>query len=512
MSSVDQKRIARNTLLLYLRMAIVLVVGLYSSRIELQALGQSDYGLYGLVAKLVTAFAVLNGVMSSACNRFFSIEIGKKDYDALKKVFCLNVTVFLFLALFIIVLAETVGLWYVNFKMKYDADRASAVNIVYQLSIVAFLVSMLSTPYRAIVIAREKMSVFAYSSIVEVVLRLGAVFVLKASASDRLILYGWLMMLISVGISGFYWFYCRHFYPECRYSRYWDKQLFSEVVGFTGWSVVGNLAAVGRSVGIDALMNSFFGPLVSAARTVSYRVYSTINQFVTGYTTATIPQITKSYSAGEREDMMKLVLQSSRISFFLLFAVSLPLCIEMPPIFDVWLGKDFVPDGSVPFTRLILVNALIDAISQPFIYAVQATGRVKWYQITVGGCLLLILPVGYLMFKFGHYPAESVLVVSIVFALLALAIRIGFMKAYLDMRISEFIKDVALRIAIVTVLAPILPILACRMIGNPVWEFIAVCVLSEAAALPLILYVGMTSSERNKVYQAIGNFVKRHRK
>lgn len=494
MSVVDQKRIAKNTLLLYLRMGVIMLIGFYTSRVVLATLGEVDFGLYNVIGGIVVAFAFLNGVMSAACNRYFAIEIGREDYDALKKVFSLNVTIFLVLGGIILLLSETVGLWFLNAKMVIPPDRHDAANWVYQFSVLAFLVNMMSTPYRAIIVAKEKMKVFAYSSIVEAVLRLLIVFLLPICPYDQLIFYGILMFSISLAVSGFYFVYCTRFYPECRYTYYWDKPLFKEIVGYTGWQVIGGMAGIGRSQGLNIILNMFFGPVVNAARGVAYQVYVNIYQFVNNFAMAYNPQIFKSYATNEHQAMQNLVFRSSKFSYYLLFLFVLPVFIEAPAILDIWL-KD-VPTHAVLFCRLMLIIGLIDCIGIPLGTAVSATGKIMWYQITIGGVQLLAVVAAYVMFKFGTFPPETVFFLSIASSVISLFLRVFFIFKQLQMSVIKYLKNVLLPIIFVTILSGIVPcLIALYAPSSLLWS--CVSILSGFGFVILLVYtLGITPNER----------------
>lgn len=501
MGVVDGKRIAKNTMLLYVRMIVVTIIGLYTSRVVLDVLGESDFGLYNAVGGIIVAFSFLNGVMTSACNRYFAIELGQNDYDALARVFKINVTIFIAIAIIILLLSESIGLWYLNNKLVFDEDRRIAVNWVFQFSVISFIVTMLSTPYRAMIIAKEKMKVFAYNSVVEAILKLGAVFALTISSIDNLIFYALLMLLINVGVCGFYYVYCRVFYKECRYNLYWNKSLFNEVIGYTGWNVIGNVAVIGKSQGLNLLLNSFFGPIVNAARAIAYQVYYTINQLVVNFMMATVPQITKAYSSGEHEAMLNLIFQSSRISYFLSLVMLLPLYLQLPFVLNIWLVD--VPEHTIIFTRLVFINAIIDSLSQPLASAMQATGRIKWYQIMVGGSLLFILPISYILLEYCQCPSETVFYVSIVFSIIAQVIRMMFVKNNLGMSIKKYFLKVLRPIIIITIISPIIPLLLQYQIDNVLGEFFTVCISSVAIVVILVWIIGLERSEKDLVRVAL---------
>lgn len=501
MSVVNQRQIARNTLLLYIRMGLIMVISFYTSRMILALLGENDFGIYNAVGGVVVAFSFLNNVMASACNRYFAVELGRGDHAALKKVFNLNVTIFLGLGLIILLLAETLGLWFLRVKMVYPPERATAVNWVYQLSILSFMLPMLTTPYRSIIIAREKMKVFAYCSVVEALLRLGIVFLLMSASFDRLVFYAFLMMVVNLGVSAFYVLYCRHCYEECRYSFYWDRPLFREIIGYTGWNVVGSLSGVARSQGVNLLLNLFFGPGVNAARGVAYQVYVNINQFVQNFVTAFHPQITKAHAAGEHQAMIKLVFQSSKFSYFLLFILVLPVYLEMPMILDIWL-KD-VPQHTLVFSRLLLITALIDALGYPVATSIQATGQIKWYQLFVGGSLLVSLPLAYLMLKVWHLPAESVFMVNIATSVLAQVLRVVFMNRQQDMALGDYARQVLLPIITVTALSCVPPVAVVTYMESS-WSRLLLSLAVCFSVVPLcICLLGLNRNERTAIVQYV---------
>lgn len=503
MSVIDQKRIAKNTALLYVRMLLIMAISLYTSRVILSTLGKIDFGLYNVIGAIVVNFSFLNGMLSSACSRYFAIELGRNDHKALKRVFSLNLTLFIVLGVIILLLSESVGLWFLNNKMKIPSDRMVAAQWVYQCSIVAFIINMLSTPYRSIIIAREKMKIFAYSSIIETVLKLGIVFLLLISPVDKLITYAVLMLLITVGTSGFYYLYCKHYYAECRYSFVWDKSLLKEILGYTGWNVIGILSGIGKSAGVNLLLNMFYGAIVNTARGIAYQVFVNVNQFVTNFTTAFNPQITKSYSANARCEMLKLVFQSSKFSYYLLFLLVLPVIAETPYLLDLWLGKDNVVEYSVSFARLMLIAALIDSISYPLVTSVQATGKVKWYQIMVGGTMLMVLPISYFMLKFGNFEPEIVFYIIIAASVVAQVFRVYFMKRQLGMDVALYCRCVLLPIGVTTVIPSIIVAGVSLKMASSFVNLVVVTLISIVVTCITIAIFGLTDSERKSIVRTI---------
>ena len=358
-----------------------MVISLYTSRVILSTLGDVDFGLYNVIGSIVVAFSFLNGVMSSACSRYFAIELGRKDEKALNNVFNLNITLFLIIGVVILILAETIGLWFMNNKMQIPLERIGAAQWVYQCSVIAFVINMITAPYRSLVTAREDMKVHAYCSVVEAVLKLMIVYVLTIIPYDKLSLYAVLTLGLSMGVGAFYHLYCRHYYKECRFSLYFERKLFVEIFHYTKWQVLGAMADIGKNSGINIILNMFFGALLNAARGIAYQVNMNINQFVVNFTMSFNPQIIKSYAVGETKEMMNLVFFSSKVSYFWLFVLVFPVCVEIDPILTIWLGE--VPEYTAIFCRLTLLASLVDSLSYSLATAIRATGNVRLFQSLV---------------------------------------------------------------------------------------------------------------------------------
>ena len=415
----NTKLIAKNTMLLYFRMFLTLGVSLYTSRVVLNTLGVEDFGIYNVVGGVVMMFSFLNSSMASATQRFLSFELGKNDLIQLKKVFSMSVNIHVIIALAIFILAETIGLWFLNTKLVIPAERLYAANWVYQFSILSFMVTILSVPYNAIIIANERMKVYAYVSIIEVILKLIILYILVWFGFDKLKLYAILVFFVSAIIWLIYKTYCNSNFSESKYQYYWDKPLFSTLMNYAGWNLFGNLAVVTMVQGINIMLNLFFGPIVNAARGIAYQVNGAVNSFVINFQMAMNPQIVKSYASGDLKYMHKIIFQGAKYSFFLLFILSLPILLETELILKIWLKN--VPEHTIIFTRLAIINVLIDSISGPLMTAAQATGNIKKYQAIVGGLLLLILPISYLFLIMG-YPPEITLYISISISIIALQI------------------------------------------------------------------------------------------
>ena len=491
--SNNNKRIAKNTLLLYFRMLFMMAVALFTSRVVLNTLGVEDYGIYNVVGGVVAMFGFINGSMSSATQRYITFALGKGDKDRLSTVFSTTLQIHTLIAGIIVLLGETVGLWFLYNKMQIPADRMDAAFWVLQCSILSTVVMILSVPYNADIVAHEKMSAFAYISILEVVLKLAVVYLLVVFSFDKLILYAFLILAIQVLIRFCYSIYCNRHFEETKYKHVWDKALFKEMTGFAGWSLFGNLAGVLFGQGLNMLLNVFFGPVVNAARAVAVQVQSAIQQFVGNFQMALNPQITKTYAKGELLEMHKLMYRSARFSFYLLFFLSLPVLFETNFILTVWLKT--VPEDTVVFLRIMICTSLIYAIANPLIIANQATGKVRKYQAICGTILLLILPVSYVCLKLGC-PAYAVFIVHFVMESVAQLARMIMLRPLIGIRIRDYISYIYRPVLIVAAASLVLPALVYCNMTDGLLRFLCVgmtCVLSVSLASYAL---GLSANER----------------
>ena len=492
-TSENNKRIAKNTLLLYVRTLFIMLVTLYTSRVVLNTLGVTDYGIYNVVGGVVAMFGFINGSMSSATQRYITFALGKGDKENLQKVFSTALQIHVLIAALIIILGETVGLWFMYTQMQIPADRVDAAFWVLQCSIVSTAVMVISVPYNADIIAHEKMSAFAYISILEAVLKLAIVFALVLSPFDRLIFYAFLILAVQLLIRLCYSHYCSRHFEESKYRHVWDKSLFREMTGFAGWSMFGNLAGVLFGQGLNMLLNVFFGPVVNAARAVSVQVQSAIQQFVGNFQMALNPQITKTYAKGEMDEMHKLMFRSARFSFYLLFFLSLPVLFETNFILTVWLKT--VPDDTVIFLRIMICTSLIYTLANPLIIANQATGKVRKYQIVCGSILLLILPVSYVCLKLGC-PAYSVFIVHFVMESIAQLARMIMLRPLIGIRIADYIKNIYVRVVAVVALSVLVPFVVYENMDDTVARFFVMCLICVLSVGTVVYTVGLSKNER----------------
>lgn len=410
-TSSNNKRIAKNTIMLYIRMLITMIVGLYTSRVILSTLGLSDYGLYSVVGGFVTMLSFLNGTMANGTQRFLSFTIGQNNLDKLKMVFSNSLIIHLVIALIVIVISETIALWFLNTQMAIPEGREGAAFWVFQLSIFTFIVSIIQVPFMSSLIAHEKMDIYAYMSIYDVVMKLIIVYMLQVVPGDKLILYAILYALIQLSDAGLYMLYCHRKYSECRLRLKYDKAICKEMMGFSIWTMIGALGYTTNGQGVNILLNMFYGTIVNAARGIAFQVNGIIVGFSRNFQTASNPQIIKYYAEGKIEEMTKLVLRTSRFSGYLVIFLMLPFFMEVEYLLKIWLGE--YPEHTPTFLRIILIQSLIQTLSGPIVTVTHAGGKLKMPNLTGGICILSALPICYIALKQGATP-EQVFIINLV--------------------------------------------------------------------------------------------------
>lgn len=505
MPTDKNKIIAKNTLMLYARMLLLMAVSLYTSRVILQVLGVEDFGIYNVVGGIVTMFAFINGGMVSATQRYITFELGKGNTDKLVSVFSTALQIHAVISLIVLLFAETIGLWFLYNKMVIPSERMVAAVWVYQCSILACIVNIMSIPYNADIIAHEKMSAFAYISIFEASMKLAIVFALIWSPYDKLIVYAILILLVQLSVRCLYTYYCNRHFPESKYQHRIDKHLLKEMASFAGWSFWGNLAVVLYTQGVNLVLNLFFGPVVNAARGIAVQVQSAVQQFVSSFQMALNPQITKSYAIGNIEEMHNLMFRSARFSFYLLFFLTLPVLLETNFILTLWLKN--VPEDSVVFTQIMICISLIYTTVNPCVIANQATGKVKTYQIVVGGILLTILPLSYLVLKLGA-PAYSVFIVHFCIESIAQFYRMFMLRNLINLPVIQFFKNIYLPIVITVLIAIIFPIWLHYQYNEGFVRFVIVSLGSIFSVTFSVFFVGLSANERFFIRKKILNILK----
>lgn len=501
--SDNNKRIVKNTLLLYIRMGVMMAINLYTSRVILNALGIVDYGLFNVVGGLVIMFSVLSKSLTNSISRYLTFELGKGESIRLKEMFSSALVIQFILCAIILVFAETIGLWFLNAKMTFPVERASAVQWVYQMAILSFLIGLISVPFNAIIVAYERMSAFAYISVIDAFLKLIIAFLIYVSPMDKLVFYAFLILLETIFQNFIYWVYCKRNFIECSFRLKFNKGLVKEMANFAGWNFFGTLSSSLRLQGVDVVINIFFGPTVNAAKGIATSVNSAVNGFVTNMMMAVNPQIIKSYSSGDREYMMNLINQSARYSFYLLFLLALPVILNTDYILHLWLG--FTPSYSVRFIQFVLLLTMLEALSNPLETGMMATGNIRNYQIIIGFLQILNLPLCYLMFKIGFGP-EIVYIIACLITFVCLFVRWIMLKPY-GFSVSAYIKNVLSNIFFVGLVALPIPIffhlyLSRSYIG--LFANILACVCFTCLS---ILFVGCTREERKFIFSRLKNKV-----
>lgn len=494
-NKIDGNRIAKNTLLLYLRMLFQLGIALYTSRAVLNALGVIDFGIYNVVGGIIVIFSFLNNAMASSTQRFLVYHLGTNDSRKLKQIFSSAIIIHFVMAVVVVGLAEIMGLWFLQAKMIIPMERLEVAKWVFHLSVISSAITILSVPYNAAIIANERMGAFAAISIIETLLKLCVAIFISFCNGDRLLWYAGLLLGVSVIVRTIYGVYCSKSFPEAKliFPRN-NKLLYKEMTSFAGWSLVGNLSVVGYTQGINLLLNIFFGPAINAARGIAVQVQNAVYGFVRSFQTAVNPQITKSYAIGDLKSMHLLIYRSSKLSFYLTLMLSLPIIIETPYVLSLWLN--IVPDYTVAFCRLTFISCMIESISNPFMIGASATGKIKKYHLIIGSILLLIVPVSYIFLKLGFEPI-IVYIIDILIQFIAQIIRLFLCRHLFSLNILFYIKDVISRIVGVAVLSVVFSLLIDSLfieinfinaIIVAFFSFISVCVVSYV--------IGLTKSER----------------
>lgn len=505
-NSANNKRIAKNTLLLYFRMLFLMLISLYTSRVILNALGVVDYGIYNVVGGVVTMFSMLSGSLSAAISRFITFELGTGDVEKLKRVFSSSVTIQAGIALIVIIIAETVGLWFLNNKLVIPDSRMVAANWCFQFSILTFTINLISVPYNAAIIAHERMSAFAYISIVEALGKLLISWCIVINPIDRLVFFALMMAVLSWTIRLIYATYCKRKFTECKYQFVYDHELLKKMFAFAGWNFFGAGSWQLMTQGVNLLLNVYFGVAVNAARGIANQVDTAIMRFVNNFMTAVNPQITKSYASGDRSYMFSLMFRGAKFSYFLMLFFAIPIICETDYILSLWLG--IVPDHAVAFARLSLIVSMVHVLSNTMITAMLATGDIKKYQIIVGGLGMLVFPIAWLFFYLGLPPETAYLSTIIVF-ICQLVCRLKLLKDMIGLSPIVYLREVLLNIILVTVLASIIPITLTFALDDNFFRLIVVGLSGTIGNITCIWFVGLNNSERQFVMATINKLKSR---
>ena len=502
---LDNKKIARNTLILYFRMAITMIVSLYTSRVVLSALGVEDYGIYNVVGGVVALLNVISGSMTAATSRFLSYELGQADSKRLSDTFSTLLNVHILIGLVVLVFGELFGMWFIESKLNIPVDRVDAAIWVLQFSLFTFFFTVINVPYSSSVVSHEEMGVFAYIAIFEVVAKLGIAFALMYTSFDRLIVYALLLALVSVITQIVYYIYCRK-YSECRFRIILDIPLLKNIVSFIGWAFFGNASVVIKTQGVTVLLNMFFGPVVNAAQGIANQVESISSRFVYSYMMASNPQIIKLYSANEHDQMHNLIFRTSKFSAFLLLLLMSPVVLNVNFLLGIWL-KD-VPDHTSAFVILTLAYAFRDTLTAPLVTGVLSTAKIKWYEIQITVAYIAMVIAVYIGFRLG-LPAEVAFITSIICKLVVLLILLYHSRRLYDLPLNEYSKKVILPV-ILAAACPVIVYFISALVTLPqLFAFVISSFLVVLFLLIVIWLFGLDYSEKTFLLNIIRNRILR---
>lgn len=499
--TTNNNLIAKNTVLLYGRMLLMLLISLYTSRIILRTLGVIDYGIFNVVGGVIAMFAFLNSALGESTRRYLTFYLGKGTNRELQEVFSAAIVIHFSVALLVVLLAETIGLWFVLNKLVIPIERKDAALWVYQFSVVGAVIKIISSPYNATIIAHEKMGAFAYISLLEAALKLAMVFVLTVIPFDKLKFFAAFLFLIALIIRIIYGSYCGRHFNEAHFTMPHNRNLFKNMATLGGWSMVGILSGVLYWQGLSILLNMFFGPVVNAARGIALQVQSAMWQFATNFQNALNPQITKTYASNHLEEMHSLIIRSCKFSFLLLFILCLPISLETHYILSLWLG--IVPDNTIIFINFTLAIMIVESMSNSLMIAVNATGKVKLYQTIVSGLQLSIVPFAYILLKMGGAP-WTVFLVHFVIMVVALFARLIIVCPIVKMSPIKYIEEAIVPSIIVLITALPLPLILHILLGHTVFNAISVMIISVLCAGSTSYLFGLSQREKkfviNKIY------------
>ena len=497
-SQINNKRIAKNTILLYIRTMFVMVISLYTSRVILQVLGVEDYGVYQVVGGLVAMFSIISSSLSNAISRFITFEIGSGNTEKLKRIFATSILIQIGISILVVIVAEAIGIWFLYNKMQIPEDRMEAAQWVLHCSLITFCLNLLSVPYNACIIAHERMKAFAYVSVIEVSLKLTVVYLIAISPIDHLVSYAVLLTIVAAVIRLVYSVYCHKHFEESKAKIVFDKTIFREMLGFSGWSFFNNTSFILNTQGVSMLMNVFFGVTVNAARGIATQVEGAVLQFVNNFTTALNPQITKSYANGDLQSMHTLICRGAKFSYFSMLLLSLPIIFEANQILRMWLVN--VPDHTVIFVQLSLIMGMCDCIGTTGYTACVATGKMKRYSLTITPLIVLEFPLTLVLFIWGA-PVESTYYLYIVIKILVLFLRMYLMQRMVGLNSVLYVKGVFVPIVLTTLFSVLFPVFVVSIMDESLLRLLILTVITIVSVTGATLMLGMTHNERNFILQ-----------
>ena len=499
----DNKRIAKNTIFLYIRMMVVMLVSLFTSRVILNTLGATDYGIYNVVGGIVTIVSFLNSALGASTSRFLTFALGEKNIQKQKSTFgaCLNLHIGI--ALLVLILGETIGLWFFYEKMVIPDERMVAAFWVYQFSILTTMVSFTQVPYNASLIAHEEMSIYAYVGLYEAISRLIIAYLITISPIDKLVFYGLLLLINTIVVQLFYrWYAVKHF-EECRFSLVKDKVLYKRLLSYGGWDLFGNLALVCQGEGVNLLLNVFFGPVVNAARAIAFQIQGAVTQFVSNFMTAVRPQVIKNYAEGNVDKMYTMTFYAAKFSYILMLALVVPIIYEIRFILGIWLG-DAVPDETALFAVIVLMTYTWRTFHIAALMPYHAIGKIKTGNVTIGSLMIATLPIGYVLFKCGC-PAYSVFLAIFAVEIVGMFAIYWLIHRYEYFPYKYVFTKILMPCGLVTIFTIIVPAFITHLMSDGWARLIIVGISTEFSLLLSALYLGLNKEERTRIFSFIKN-------
>lgn len=502
---VDNKRVAKNTIMLYFRMLVLMAIGLFTSRVTLKALGVDDYGINSVIAGFLSMFGIITGSMSSAISRFITVELGRGDSKRLKEVFSTSISVQLLMGILVVILIESFGIWFLNTKMNIPDGREAAAQWCLHCATFTTFVSLMNVPFNSTIVAHERMSAFAYMTILDAALKLAVCYALYISPFDKLKTFALLIAFVSTLTTSIYWIYCRIKFEECSFKFKFDRQLFKEIWGFAGWNLFGNTTWILNTQGINMLINIFFNVAVNAARGIAVQVNGIIQNFVTNFMMALNPQITKSYACGEKNEAFKLACRGARFSFFIMFILALPVMLESTQILTIWLGTP--PEQADAFMVWTILSTLTILLGNTMLTLQMAHGDIRKYQLlmTIIGCLPF--PLTWVLFKMGFAAVTSYFVfVAVYWGLLF--VRFFLVNESTGLSAKDYLGGVVARCHVVGVAAALLPLAVRLLMPESIFRLLLVCAVSVLTSATAIYFIGLEKSERTVIVGKITSIIK----
>lgn len=507
MQQTNNQKLAKNTVFLYIRMIVVMLITFFTTRILLSTLGIEDFGIYNVVCGFVTMFSFLNTSMANGVQRFYSFAIGKNDPQSISKIFTLAAIIQLIIAIIIIVIVETVGIWYLYNKMNISANRVFAAFWVFQNALLSLFFVILTVPYNGAVMAYEKMNFYAIVSIIDAILKLVVVFILPYCGIDKLICYGLLISVISILDFLFNFFYCKRHFPQIKFVRHIDRDLLPSMISFSGWNIFGSLAHMGKIQGVNLVLNAFWGTVVNTAFGVSAQISNAVSSLTAGFVTALRPQMIKSFAAGDLDYTMKLLYSASKLTFFLVLIIAVPIFEEISSILDFWLGVGKYPEMTIVFCKLTILTVLFDSFATPLSIIVHASGKMRTFQIVCSLVIISVVPLSYIVAKLWN-DAAIVISIGLFTTILAQLVRLLLIKNIIKFSILSYCVKVFIPTTIVFLLSCIAALLVNRIsIENlEFWGVLMKIGLNVIVCFIVIYIIGLSKTEKNLVK----SFIKKH--